>query len=73
MVTVASLKSLIAWIWTWCINDWITRDGMLVVFMVVASINVCVYGTTVFFYLRGKRVRVWIAEKDFLARCGLAN
>ena len=43
MVTVASLKSLIAWIWTWVINDWLARDGALTVFCVVATVNTVVY------------------------------
>jgi hypothetical protein len=32
MVTVASLKSAMAWIWTWVANDWLASDGPLVVF-----------------------------------------
>jgi hypothetical protein len=71
MVAVASLKSLIAWIWTWVINDWVDRSGMLVVFMVVASINVCAYATTLIYYFHGKRIRIWIHEADMLGRAGL--
>jgi hypothetical protein len=71
MVTIAALKSLIAWIWTWVINDWITKDGMLIVFMVVASINVAVYMTTIILYLKGKSIRIWLNEKDFLRRAGV--
>ena len=73
MVTIASLKSLIAWIWTWVINDWIARDGALVVFMVVASVNVCAYATTTLFYLKGKQIRIWIHDVDFLGRAGLLH
>lgn len=68
MVTVASLKSLLAWIWTWCINDWITANGMLTVFMVIASINVVVHLTTFGLYYRGKLLRLWIHQKDILGR-----
>ncbi|CAK7200604.1 hypothetical protein SEUCBS139899_003302 [Sporothrix eucalyptigena] len=71
MVTVASLKSAIAWIWTWVINDWILSDGMLVVFIVIASINVVVHMSTIIFYFWGQKIRVWIAEKQMLVRCGL--
>lgn len=71
MVTVASLKSAIAWIWTWVINDWITRDGVLVVFMVIASINVVAYMSTLVLYFRGKAIRVWIHQMDILRRAGL--
>lgn len=67
MVTISCLKSAVAWIWTWCINDWVTANGLLVVFCVLAAINVVVYGSTFIFYFRGKRVRIWIQEKDFMA------
>ncbi|KAH7147173.1 major facilitator superfamily domain-containing protein [Dactylonectria estremocensis] len=71
MVTVASIKSLIAWIWTWVINDWIIADGMLTVFMVIASINVAIHLTTIALFWKGKAIRVWIHEKGMLGRCGL--
>ena len=71
MVTVASLKSVIAWIWTWVINDWVDRDGMLVVFMVVAAVNVAAYCSTVVYYLYGKRMRMWIQAADTLGKAGL--
>ena len=66
MVTVASLKSIIAWIWTWMINDWITKDGVLVVFMVIAAVNVVAYMSTFVLYLKGKSIRLWIQRKQFL-------
>ncbi|KAF4466396.1 Major facilitator superfamily domain general substrate transporter [Fusarium albosuccineum] len=71
MVTVASLKSVLAWIWTWVINDWITASGMLTVFMTIASINVVVHLTTIGLYLKGKPLRIWIHEKDMLGKYGL--
>ncbi|KAH7166076.1 major facilitator superfamily domain-containing protein [Dactylonectria macrodidyma] len=71
MVTIASLKSLLAWVWTWVINDWIVLNGTLTVFMVIASINVVIHLTTMILYFRGKSIRIWIAEKDMLTRCGL--
>lgn len=71
MVTVASIKSLIAWVWTWVINDWIVADGMLTVFMVIAGINVAVNMTTIALFWKGKGVRIWIHEKNMLGRCGL--
>ncbi|KAL3454187.1 major facilitator superfamily domain-containing protein [Aspergillus insuetus] len=66
MVTISCLKSAVAWIWTWCINDWIDANGLLVVFMIIASLNVVVYGSTLGFYLYGKRVRRWIFERRFM-------
>lgn len=54
MVTVASLKSFIAWIWTWVVNDWIIKDGMLTVYMTVAALNVVAYMSTFLFYFKGK-------------------
>lgn len=71
MVTVASLKSLIAWIWTWIANDWLARSGPMVVFSTVAAINMAVYLTTIFFVLRGKVIRLWIAEKRLGETVGL--
>jgi hypothetical protein len=68
MVTIASLKSLIAWIWTWVINDWIDKDGMLTVFMVIATVNVVAYGSTFILYFKGKQLRAWLHEKKFLGK-----
>ena len=67
-MTVASLKSLMAWIWTWVINNWIVSSGMLTVYMIIAAINVAVHLTTIILYLRGKEIRIWLSEKDFLRR-----
>lgn len=71
MVTISSLKSAIAWIWTWVINDWITKDGLLVVAMVVAAVNIVAYLSTFFFYFKGKAIRIWIHQKNLLGRAGL--
>ena len=71
MVTIAALKSAIAWIWTWVLNDWIDKDGMLVVFTIIASVNVAAYLTTVLLYLKGKSIRIWLHESDLLGRAGL--
>ncbi len=60
-----------AWVWTWVIDDWIDKDGMLTVFMVIASVNVAVHLTTIVLYYRGKRIRIWIAERTFLGQRGL--
>lgn len=71
MVTISCLKSGIAWIWTWVINDWITRDGLVVVFMTIASLNAVVYLTTIVYYFKGKSFRIWIHNADLLKRAGL--
>lgn len=71
MVTIASLKSAIAWIYTWVINNWIDANGMLTVFMIVATVNVVIHLTTFIFYFKGKSIRIWITEAKMLARCGL--
>ena len=71
MVTVASLKSCIAWIWTWVINDWLARDGPLVVFVTIAAVNVAVYLTTLVFYLRGRSMRLWLYRTDMFAKLNL--
>ncbi|KAK0111367.1 hypothetical protein ONS95_001729 [Cadophora gregata] len=71
MVTISCLKSLIAWIWTWFINDWITSAGVVVVFMTIASINVGVYLTTIIFYFYGKSFRMWIHSANLMKKAGL--
>ena len=60
MVTIAALKSAIAWIWTWVINDFIAACGVITVFMTVAAINVAIYLLYIPFYYRGKSMRVWL-------------
>ncbi|KAE9962427.1 hypothetical protein BLS_000337 [Venturia inaequalis] len=71
MVTIAALKSLIAWIWTWVINDWVERDGMLTAFMIVATVNVLGYLSTFYLYFRGKQIRTWLHHADLLQKAGL--
>jgi len=71
MVTIASLKSAVAWIWTWEINNFLIRNGPLVVLMVVAAVNMAVYLSTIILYIWGKRIRVWLHEKDLMRTCGL--
>ncbi|KIW95039.1 uncharacterized protein Z519_03620 [Cladophialophora bantiana CBS 173.52] len=72
MVTVASMKSTIAWIWTWVINDWLIRDGPLVVLMVVTAVNLVVYASAMVLYAKGKAVRIWLHENNFMRACKLA-
>ncbi|OQU95653.1 hypothetical protein CLAIMM_01835 [Cladophialophora immunda] len=72
MVTVASMKSAIAWIWTWVINDWLIRDGPLVVLMVVMAVNLLVYVSAIILYFKGKAIRIWLHEKNFMRTCKLA-
>ncbi|KAJ4390946.1 hypothetical protein N0V93_004545 [Gnomoniopsis smithogilvyi] len=71
MVTVAAVKSLVAWIWTWVITEWLTSDGVVVVFMSIAAINVAVYLTTLPMSWYGKDVRKWIVSADIMGRAGL--
>lgn len=71
MVTVAAVKSLVAWIWTWVITEWLTSQGVLIVFMSIASVNVAVYLTTLPMSWYGKAVRKWIASADIMDRAGL--
>jgi hypothetical protein len=72
MVTIAALKSLIAWIWTWEINNFITARGVLTVYMIVATINVVIYMSFIIFYFRGKQIRLWIQRKNFFETLGLS-
>lgn len=71
MVTVAAVKSLVAWIWTWVITEWLTSQGVLVVFMSIAAINVAIYLTTIPMSCYGRHVRKWIVNADIMGRAGL--
>lgn len=71
MVTVAAVKSLVAWIWTWVITEWITSQGVLIVFMSIASINVAIYLTTLPMAWYGKSIRKWIVTVDIMGGAGL--
>ncbi|KAJ5690485.1 hypothetical protein N7462_004877 [Penicillium macrosclerotiorum] len=71
MVAIAALKSAIAWIWTWVINDFITACGVLSVFMTVATINVVIYLTYIPLYFKGKQIRMWLHRKNFFQTTGL--
>ncbi|KAH6695333.1 major facilitator superfamily domain-containing protein [Plectosphaerella plurivora] len=72
MITVSVIKSLIAWAWSWFINDWIALNGMMTVYFIIAGINVIVYGSTLIFYLKGKEFRIGIQKRDLFGRTGLA-
>lgn len=71
MVTIAAMKSAIAWIWTWVINDFVISNGLLTVVMTVATINVAIYLMFIPFYFKGKDIRLWIQRKNLLAATGL--
>ncbi|CAI7616608.1 unnamed protein product [Penicillium manginii] len=71
MVTIAALKSSIAWIWTWVINDFITACGVLSVFMTVAAINVAIYLTYLIFFYKGRQIRLWIHQANLFQAAGL--
>lgn len=66
MVTISCLKSGAAWIWTWCINNWVSSAGLLTVFMTLAAINVGIYMLAFIFHLYGKKIRIYLQKKDFL-------
>ncbi|KAG9234662.1 major facilitator superfamily domain-containing protein [Amylocarpus encephaloides] len=68
MVTISCLKSLIAWIWTWVINDWIAKDGLMIVFMTVATVNTVAYLSTILFYFKGKSLRIWIHRANLFEK-----
>ncbi|KAK4541284.1 hypothetical protein LTR36_008200 [Oleoguttula mirabilis] len=71
MVTISVVKSLIAWIWTWFINEWIISSGVLTVFCIIAAINVAAYLTTLILYWKGKDIRAWIQKKDLIGLLGV--
>ncbi|KAJ6115253.1 hypothetical protein N7486_001031 [Penicillium sp. IBT 16267x] len=67
-VNIALIKSLVAWVWTWCINDRVVANGLLTVFMVIATVNVLLYGTTLIFHFYGKSIRIWIHKNNFMGQ-----
>jgi hypothetical protein len=72
MVTVSALRSSIAWIFIWIINEWIIADGMLVVFLTVGAIHMVVLASTIPMYYYGKRVRKWLYyEARLFEKAGL--
>lgn len=71
MVTIAALKSAIAWIWTWVINEFITACGVLDVLMTVAPINMAIYLICIPFHFKGKQIRAWLHRKNFFRVIGL--
>lgn len=71
MITIAALKSCIAWIWTWVINDFVTACGVTKVFMTVAAINVAIYFICVPLYYQGKSIRLWLHRKNLFQSLGL--
>jgi hypothetical protein len=72
MVTVSALRSSIAWIFTWIINEWIIVDGMMVVFLTVGAVHMVVLASTIPMYYYGKRVRKWLYyEARLFEKAGL--
>lgn len=71
MVTISVLKSLIAWIWTWVINDWVAASGTLTVFLVIGAVNLAAYLTTFLLYFYGKGIRMRIHEYQIFEKLGL--
>jgi hypothetical protein len=73
MVTISSLKSLVAWIFTWFINDWIAADGMMTVFLTIGAVHMVVFSTTIPMYIYGKRIRKWLFyEARLFEKAGLS-
>ncbi|KAK9447027.1 major facilitator superfamily domain-containing protein [Limtongia smithiae] len=68
MVTISCLKSLVAWTWTWCGNDWLTSGGLIQMYMVITAINAVVYSGYLIFMYKGKTIRLWIRDRDFLTK-----
>lgn len=66
MVTISCLKSGVAWIWTWCINNWVLSAGPLTVFMTLAAINLVIYMLAFIFHFYGKKIRIYLQNNDFL-------
>jgi len=58
-------------IFTWVINNWTDTDGWLTVIMVIATLNIVAYFSTVPLYFKGKSVRIWLQRTDLLAKAGL--
>jgi hypothetical protein len=65
LVTISAVRSILAWIWTWFVNDWVASAGLLTVFMTIAAMNTAVYFTTLIFWYKGREVRLWIHTTKF--------
>ena len=71
MVTVAGLKSAIAYIFTWVVNDWIMKSGIQNVFITLSFTNFVILLTAISMWTYGKRVQVWIYRNHFFRKLHL--
>ncbi|KAI1612435.1 major facilitator superfamily domain-containing protein [Exophiala viscosa] len=71
MTTISATKSVLAWTWSWFINDWITLNGMMTVYFIAAAINIVVLSSTFLLYFKGKQIRIRIQQRNLLGRLNL--
>ena len=65
LVSISAVRSILAWIWTWFVSDWVASTGLLTVFMSIAAMNMAVYFTTLIFWYKGRGIRLWIHTTSF--------
>ena len=73
MVTIASIKSLIAWIFTWVSNDWITSQGILQMYGILSAVTGVLFLTTIPLYYYGKRIRAWLHKQNWMHKLNLED
>lgn len=71
MVTIAGLKSAIAYIFTWVVNDWIISSGIQNVFITLSFVNLGLFLATIPMWFYGKRVRIWIYRTQLFKKLHL--
>ncbi|KAK4946506.1 hypothetical protein LTR10_014358 [Elasticomyces elasticus] len=71
MTTISATKCVLAWTWSWFINDWIILNGMMTVYFIAAAINIVVLSSTFLLYFKGKQIRIRIQQRNLLGRLNL--
>lgn len=61
-----NLRNLLTFGLTYFVNDWLERDGPLVVFCILGTLFVLACLSTIPLWIFGKRARSWIARCEFL-------
>lgn len=71
MVTVACIKSAIAYIFTWVSNDWMAKSGALEMYGILSAVTAALCLTTIPLYIYGKRIRQYLHDKAWMSKLKL--
>ncbi|KAJ2984732.1 hypothetical protein NUW58_g5905 [Xylaria curta] len=61
-------RNILTFGFTYFVNDWLARDGILTVFNILGVIFVVVHALTIPLWIYGKRIRGYIARNEMLYR-----